>query len=254
MTGLWPLILIPLALLSWALLCRWLLDNPRGDVPLGLAFHTVRFYSFWFHRLRIRGVENVPNRKCGPLIVVCNHTAGVDPALVQAACPFEVRWMMAKDMMLPRYQWLWDWVRVIGVDRTTKRDTASAREAIRHLEALGVVGVFPEGGIESPPRTLRPFMAGVGLLVAKTDSPVMPVFIEGTPNTPRAWGSLWIRSHARLTIGPPMYFAQGAKADAIAAEIQHWFERTSGWPVAPASPLPLATLAPAQESPRRLTA
>ena len=198
---------------------------------MGFAAMIVRIYAVWFHRLRVFGRGNLPRPSSGPLIVVCNHTAGVDPALVAAVCPFEVRWMMAKDMMLPRYQWLWEWLRVIGVDRASKRDTASAREAIRHLESGGVIGVFPEGGIENPPRVLRPFMAGVGLLAIKTGAPVLPIFIDGTPVTPRAWGSLWVRSHSRLTFGPLMRFPRETAPGQVAAEVQRWFQNTSGWPV-----------------------
>ncbi|MBS0195331.1 MAG: 1-acyl-sn-glycerol-3-phosphate acyltransferase [Planctomycetes bacterium] len=218
------------AVLAWAVIARWIMDNPRNDPRLGWSYRAVQAYARLFHRVRVIGKEHIPPRGCGPLVVVCNHTAGVDPALVQSACTFEIRWMMAKDMMLPRYQPFWEWMRIIGVDRYSKRDTASAREAIRHLEEGGVLGVFPEGGIEKPRKVLRPFMAGVGLIVAKTAAPVMPVFIDETPNTQTAWGSLFIPSRSKIVVGPPMRFETGARPEAIAKAIQDWFTRTSGWP------------------------
>ncbi len=228
------ILIVITALFAWAFLARALLDNPRGCVVMGAAYWLVRLYARVVHRLRVEGRENIPPRDCGPLIVVSNHTAGVDPALIAAACPFEVRWMMAKDMMLPRYSWFWEWMRVIGVDRSGRHDMTSAREALRHLSASGVVGVFPEGGIENPPGVLRPFVAGVGLLAAKSGAPVLPILIEGTPFSPRAWGSLWMCSRSRLTVGPMMHFESSERPDAITSKIQDWYSRVSGWKVSQA--------------------
>jgi 1-acyl-sn-glycerol-3-phosphate acyltransferase len=155
-------------------------------------------------------------------MIVCNHTAGVDPALVQAACPFEIRWMMAKDMMLPQYQWVWEMGQVIPVDRNSTRDTSSLRTALSHLEAGGVLGVFPEGKIEDPPGELLPFKPGVGVMIKKTGVPMLPVFIQGTPTSDRAWDSLRKTSRSKVTFGPPMLFAGQSTAEIISS-LETWF-------------------------------
>lgn len=232
------MIVIAFSWIGLAALGHWVSNALRKDDPInGIAFRCVQAYAKFVHHLHVKGEENIPvyrcdQDQCEPIMVVCNHTAGVDPALVQAACPFEIRWMMAQDMMIPRYAFLWDWLHIIGVDRTAKRDMTAVREAIRHLTSGAVVGVFPEGGIERPARHLRQFMAGVGLIIAKSNAQVLPVFIDGTPITEKAWDSLHISSQSRLTFGPLMRF-DGAKQrpDAIARELQAWFERVSGWPV-----------------------
>lgn len=114
------------------------------------------------HRLRVLGAEHIPDgRHAGPLLIVANHTAGVDPLLVQSACPFFVRWMMADDMQINGLNWFWRWVQVIGVDRNG-REIAAAREAIRHLQDRGVIGIFPEGTLERPARHILPFLPGSG--------------------------------------------------------------------------------------------
>jgi 1-acyl-sn-glycerol-3-phosphate acyltransferase len=182
------------------------------------------------HRVQYEGLPFLPRGvSAGPLVVVCNHTAGIDPLLVQAACEFEVRWMMANDMRLPRFEPFWQLARAIGVDRQG-RDTTSAREAIRHLKAGGVIGVFPEGGIERPPETLRPFFSGVGLIVARSGAPVLPVWIRGTPQVDRAWESLWTPSHARVTFGPLMRPGPGEGPAEITQSVRAWFREVSGWP------------------------
>jgi 1-acyl-sn-glycerol-3-phosphate acyltransferase len=205
---------------------RRLLVNPRGDVETGLAYHTVRAYVRLVHRVRYEGIENIPPAlagglrtgdgpgSAGPLIVVSNHTAGIDPLLIQSACLFEIRWMMGRDMLAPVLGWLWEWAHVIPVSRAwveqpgtaepaaSRADSRSALEAIRHLRAGAVLGVFPEGRIEQEPGHLLPFLPGVGVLAKKTGAAVLPVVIRGTPAGGSAWGSLFRPSHATVRFLP----------------------------------------------------
>jgi 1-acyl-sn-glycerol-3-phosphate acyltransferase len=226
------IILSFLALLAWAFLVRWLLNNPRGDLFTGIFYRLMKLDAFVFHRLRVFGRENIPDlpaRHPGPLIVVINHTAGIDPVLVQAALHFEVRWMMARDMMVPALKALWDWSGAIPVDRGG-RDTGSARDAIRYVRSGHAIGIFPEGGIERPPRTLLPFHPGVGFIIAKTEASVLPVIVEGTPVCPNAWGSLYTRGRARVTFLPLRTYA-GLKPAEITAKLQQDYLDATGWPL-----------------------
>ncbi|MBM4109033.1 MAG: 1-acyl-sn-glycerol-3-phosphate acyltransferase [Phycisphaerae bacterium] len=187
---------------AWAVLCAVIRDNPRGDFTTGVLYHLIRLHARAIHRLRVAGARHLPSDP-GPLIVVSNHTAGVDPLLIQAACPFEVRWMMGADMMVPAGRALWEHARVIPVDRA-RGDSAALRDAIRHLRAGGVLGVFPEGGIETPPGTPRPFEPGLGLLIARTGATTLPVVVDGTPRAVTAWGSLFTPSRSRVTFHEPI--------------------------------------------------
>src|SRR5438128_727908 len=83
-----------------------------------------------------------------------------------------------------------------------------AREAIGHLRAGGVVGIFPEGGIERPPRQVRPFLAGVGLFIKKTKARVLPVVIQGTPVVDPAWASLKHFSHSQVDVKPMIDYSE----------------------------------------------
>ena len=199
--------------------------SPRpGDVYAGLFFWWMKLIARWRHRLRVEGSENIPGRSLapeeraapiGPLIVVANHTAGVDPLLIQVACPFEIRWMMARDMMLPALNPLWSWIGLIGVDRTSPRgDAAALREALAHLAAGGVVGIFPEGAIgreqggegrgSADAPAVGPFAPGVGLLIHKSGAPVLQAIITGTPRGAgvSAFGSILAASHSCVRFLP----------------------------------------------------
>lgn len=239
----WIVVVLALMLL-WALFVRWVLANPRGDFLTGLIYRGMQLHSLLVHRLRVTGREHIPcgsgpagpDVAAGPLLIIANHTAGVDPSLIQASLRFEVRWMMAKDMMLKKADFFWEYARIIAVDRGG-RDLGAAREAIRHLKQKGVIGIFPEGGIERPPRTLIPFLPGVGLIVAKSGAPVLPVLIEDTPPCKTAWGSLYTPGRAKITFLPMMQFDPKTSPDEITRQLQRVYEERTGWPMGERTPL-----------------
>lgn len=237
--------------LAWALLAafsRWLLAPGLrdGDLPACATYRLFQVYSRLVHRLHIEGGEHLAGRSANrpsptgrPLLVVSNHTAGVDPMLIQAAVPFEVRWVMAQDMRAPALHWLWEFGRIIFVERDRGADepvrVSGWRDALRHLKRGGVLGVFPEGYIERPARRVLPFGEGVGLLVARTGAEVLPVIVEGTPQSPTAWGSLARRSHSRVRLLPPMTFEPDEPGDKpsparITRALREVFLQATGWP------------------------
>lgn len=226
--------------IAFAFVCRALMNNPVGDIPTGMLYFAVRAYVRLRHHLHVSGRENIPAARAGarldtgkpgsrgPLVIVANHTAGMDPVLIQAPCQFHIRWMMGRDMFVKQLDWLWEWQRAIPVSRvwldgdrpeqrpgaaSQRADGQSALEAIRHLRAGGVLGVFPEGRIGDREGELLPFLPGVGVIVKKTGAAVLPVVISGTPRGGTAFGSLLRSSRARVRFLPVMEFA-GTKLDA----------------------------------------
>lgn len=235
----WGLMLAALWLL-WARLAHWVLaPGLRGGDPIAnAAYRLIQVYTAVVHRLRVSGREHVPAREADgrgpkPLIIVSNHTAGVDPLLIQSALPFEVRWVMASDMRAGCMERVWRFGRVIFVDRTG--EALGLREALRHLRQGGTLGMFPEGGIERPPRRLLPFQEGVGVLIARTGALVLPVVVEGTPAAGTAWGSLFKFSRARVRFLPTIDYPGPSDDPAgIVAGLREVFARATGWP--PADP------------------
>lgn len=225
-----PLVFGAYALLVWV--GQAAQRGPRNDLATGLVWIAVKAYLRLVHRARFEGLENVPRgRDPGPLIITANHTAGIDPMLVQAAVPFYVRWMMARRMMIPSLYWLWDWLEIVPVAGGGK-ELASARQAMRTVQGGAVLGIFPEGGIERPARHLLPFVPGVGLIIAKTGAPVLPLVIDGTPASDTAWGSLTRFSRSRVRVMPMInYSKSGLKPDQIAADLQRRYQEWTGWPV-----------------------
>jgi 1-acyl-sn-glycerol-3-phosphate acyltransferase len=153
-----------------------------------------------YHHVRVQSPCRLP--KSGPAILVCNHLSGLDPILIQAVSGRLIRWMMAREYYEQKgLKWLLDLVGTIPVDRSG-RDLAATRAALAALDAGYVLGVFPEGMIETA-RRLLPFQNGIVLLGVKSGAPIHPAYLEGTQRGKlmlKAYGS---RNSARLWFGKP---------------------------------------------------
>ena len=223
--------------LALAAIVMWCRDTGfRGrDVWAGLTIRCFQVYARLMHRPSVDGLEHVPERTPEglgerPLIVIANHTAGVDPVLIQSVLAFEARWIMAADMRVPALDWLWEFGRVIFVDRE-KGDAMALREALRHLKQGLTLGVFPEGNIERPPRRILPFEEGAAMLAIRSGALVLPVIIEGTPQADPAWASLWKSSRSRLRFLPRIDAkALGLRPAALAEHLREVYLRETGWP------------------------
>ncbi len=223
---------------AFAAICRRLGGAFRGDVPADLAWGLSQIYVRLVHRLQVVGREHLAAIAAapGPVVIVSNHTAGVDPILIQSICSFEIRWMMMRSMMSPAVRGLWEWLRVIPVDQNG-RDSQAIRTALRHLKDGGTLGIFAEGGLERPPGTIMPYEAGVGMLVLKSGARVLPVVIRGTPRCEAAFASLAWPSRAVVEFLPPKdYSGSGLTAEGIAADLELQAAGVLGWPRGPRPP------------------
>ena len=207
------------------------LATDPDDLRTGMARLGLMAYSASLHRTSwVDEGERLELPASRPLLIVANHASGVDPLLIQAACPYFIRWMMAADMRWPELGALWRFGRVIFVDR---RDGGSAglRMAIQALRARDVVGIFPEGGLERPQGVILPFHEGVGVLIRRSKAIVQPVIVEQAPDAPTARAALWTPSKARLRFMPRIdYAGSGASSAEIAADLQARFLEWTGWP------------------------
>ncbi len=224
-------VLVLAGLIAIGFAARALMDNPRNDPFYGIVDAFTRLYLRLVHKPRVEGLSQVPSFGERPVVFVCNHTAGLDPVLVQIYSKHDIRWMMALDMRAPAFEGFWNWVNIIDVDREGG-DAKAAREALRHLAQGGSVGIFPEGGLERPRRQLRPFAAGVGLIIKKSGALVIPVLIRDTPQVDPAPASLWHTSRSRVNFYEPIDYAKtdmGAKE--ITQDLFERFQEWTGWPV-----------------------
>jgi len=195
-------------------LFMFILTGPAPTRGMNLLWRLVRVYTEVVHRLEVRGRHHVP--RDGPVLLVSNHTAGLDPALIQAAVPRVVTWMMAREYMTGRLGWLWKMIQPIGVRRTAA-DPAAAKQAIAILRDGGIVGIFPEGRINRQRDGLYEFGDGAAMIARRGEARVVAVFIDGTPNTRTAMGSYARPSRSRVTFGEPFDPFESCETDEAAA-------------------------------------
>ncbi len=188
---------------------------------------------------RIEGCENL--RDCrGPVLVVCNHIAGVDVGFVQTALPPRFRYRIATatggealealrtpppgrsffGKIYDRVQW------ALGVSLLNlfplpreagfRQSFAYAGQAVdRGYSVL----VFPEGR-HTVDGKISAFRAGIGLLAINLGILVVPMRIVGlfeVKHTGKKFAAPW---KITVRIGKPMKFESGTEPAQIARELQ----------------------------------
>jgi 1-acyl-sn-glycerol-3-phosphate acyltransferase len=174
-----------------------------------------RQFASYFHRITV--VRPFPAGLSGPIIIACNHISYLDPLCLQAACPRLITWMMAQEYYdLPGVNWVCRQVRAIPVQRQG-RDMAATRAALRALEEGRILGLFPEGRLETA-RQLLPFQVGIALLAMRSRATVVPTYIEGTQRGQSFADSYLAPQRTRLRFGRPFdLLAYSADRDGLQA-------------------------------------
>lgn len=188
-------------------------------------------YLRHFQRLRVEGLEHMPaTRGAGGVLIVSNHVAGLDPVAIQSTTPFPIRWLMSAEMMVPSLAWMWRRLRIIPVCFDS-RDASALKTAIAHLAEGGVLGIFPEGAIERPPRQLRPFSGGLRLILSRSRATVVVAVIDPGQPAETAYAALFKPTHARLRYIARIEPGPDGHGRDTAERIFELMKRDTGWPV-----------------------
>ncbi len=159
-----------------------------------------------FADYKVVGKENIPTS--GPLIVVCNHLATVDPAVVASALNRSPLFMAKKELFSnPVMRFLLAGYGVHPLDRTGA-DLAALNWAKSQLVDRGrAVILFPEG-TRSRNQVLQSGKPGVAHLASVTDAPIVPFGLDGTSRLKGVVGVVRPNGQLRLNIGAPFKIAQ----------------------------------------------
>ncbi|OHB83480.1 MAG: hypothetical protein A2V98_05160 [Planctomycetes bacterium RBG_16_64_12] len=137
-------------------------------------------------------------------VIVSNHRSSIDPSFIALATDRVVHWMVAREYWRIRILgWFFRVCAAIPVSRG-RVDTAATRSAIRLAQNGGLVGLFPEGRINTTDRLLLPGRPGAALIALKARVPVVPCYVSGSPYDGTYWGCLFMSARVRLTIGRPI--------------------------------------------------
>ena len=130
--------------------------------------------------LRVRGLDHIdPKRQ---YIFIANHQSNIDiPVLVQALPQFQLRWLAKKELLrVPFFGWAMWATKHVTVNRADPRDAAKSLQRAKERLAAGIsLVIYPEG-TRSKDGSLQRFKKGGFLLAVQTNTPVVPVTINGS--------------------------------------------------------------------------
>jgi 1-acyl-sn-glycerol-3-phosphate acyltransferase len=141
--------------------------------------HTMLALGALLFGFTIHGAYKVPRE--GPLIVVSNHRRYVDPIFVSMAVPRRLRWMAKKELFVFPFERFFFFIGAFPVDRQ-KGGRAAVRAALNLLAAGWALGIFPEGTRRKVYDPEDPPKGGVAMLAARSNAPILPVFVDSVPN------------------------------------------------------------------------
>ncbi|MCS6773707.1 MAG: lysophospholipid acyltransferase family protein [Anaerolineae bacterium] len=145
----------------------------------------------------ITGLENVP--PSGGAIVMINHINFWDPLVVMPSLGRDVIPMTKVEAWESPLRWFVTYYGAIPVHRG-EVDTAAIRAATEALNEGFLVLISPEG-TRSPTGALIRAQEGMAYLATRTNAPILPVAIQGTPDIFPSLKRLR-RARVQVTVGP----------------------------------------------------
>jgi 1-acyl-sn-glycerol-3-phosphate acyltransferase len=168
-----------------------------------VGYHLSRLVGRLFFRLRVVHRERM--LQSGPVIIAMNHQSYLDPPLAGITCDRAVYFLARRTLLEePLLGWLLPKLNVIPVNQEGI-DRSALKALIRVLKAGNAALVFPEGS-RTVDGSLQPAEPGLGLVIAKTLAPVVPMRIFGAHEAlPRGDGGLHFVP-ITIVVGEPILF------------------------------------------------
>lgn len=168
-----------------------------------IGYHLSRLIGRLFFRLRIIHRERMI--QAGPVILAMNHQSYLDPPFAGTACDRAIYFLAKRTLIdVPVLGWLLPKLNVIPVNQEGI-DRSALKALIRVLKSGNAALVFPEGA-RTLDGDLQPAQPGLGLVIAKTLAPVVPMRIFGAHEAlPRGGGSLRFVP-ITIVVGEPIFF------------------------------------------------
>jgi 1-acyl-sn-glycerol-3-phosphate acyltransferase len=171
-----------------------------------VCYHLIKLLARIFFRLRVVHRERMINH--GPVILAANHQSFLDPPLAGSVSDRGIYFLARRSLLNgPVLGWLLPKLNVVPVDSEGGKDRTALKALIRILRAGEGTLVFPEGQ-RTLDGNLQPAQPGLGLVIAKTLAPVVPMRIFGAYE---AWPvhEKWPRPRrVTIVVGEPIRFTR----------------------------------------------
>jgi 1-acyl-sn-glycerol-3-phosphate acyltransferase len=167
-----------------------------------LGYNLSRLIGRLFFRFRVIHRERM--LQSGPVILAMNHQSYLDPPLAGINCDRAIYFLARRSLLdVPLLGCLLPKLNVIPVNQEGI-DRSALKSLIRVIKDGNAALVFPEGSRTIDGR-LQPTEPGLGLIIAKTLAPVVPMRIFGAHQAlPRGGGLHFVP--ITIVIGEPIFF------------------------------------------------
>ena len=154
----------------------------------------------------------------GGVILAMNHQSYLDPPLAGIACRREIHYLARKTLLeWPVLGPIFPKLRVIPVNQE-RADMSALKTVIKLIRAGECTVVFPEGA-RTLDGELQPAQPGLGLIIAKTLAPVVPMRIFGAHEAFPRGGKPHLFRPITLVVGEPIFFTKADLADGEGREL-----------------------------------
>jgi long-chain acyl-CoA synthetase len=179
-------------------------------------------------RSSLKNAEMIPRNR--PVLICPNHQSLIDPILIYALLPGEI---LEKTLFtgfggyfnqVP-LSWIVRPMRII-LTGTTRTSSESIRLATEGLKRGYSVCIFPEGERTSTGIVMKPRI-GAGLLSVETDTPIVPIYIDGATETLSPINPSLRFPKVSVTVMHPIEPANGEKdsRELFEETVKIWFEK-----------------------------
>ena len=174
--------------------------------------------------LEVIGREHLPGPGVGHLLAM-NHQSYLDPPIAAIVCPYPIHFLARKTLL----QWpllgpLFPDLNVVPVDQE-RPDSSALKTVIRLVRNGETTIVFPEGA-RTLDGKLQPAQPGLGLIIAKTLAPVVPMRVFGAREAMPRGGRP--RLHPiKIKVGAPLHFTREDLTTAPGEDARGVYQRLS---------------------------
>ncbi len=175
-------------------------------------------------RVRVSGMENLPDGVTSPAILLSKHQSTLETFLLPTLMPHPLAYVFKRELLyVPFFGWAMGRLDMIHIDRG--RGARAFNKVVaqgRLLLSRGIwIIMFPEG-TRIPRGKKGIYKSGGTRLAIETGAPVIPIAVTSAKCWPRK-AFIKIPGIVDVSIGKPIP-SQGRQADELMREVEAWIE------------------------------
>ena len=175
-------------------------------------------------QVRVSGMENLPQGKTSPGILLVKHQSTLETFLMPTLMPHPLAYVFKRELIyIPFFGWAMGRMDMIHIDRSQRAQAFNkVVEQGKRLLAQGIwVIMFPEG-TRIPRGKQGTYKSGGTRLAIATGAPVIPIAVASAKCWPRK-SFLKRPGIVDVSIGKPIP-SEGRSADEMMREVEAWIE------------------------------